>query len=253
MTGDDRHDRGLAERVAALNLEEANAESNGRRTLDLLVWLAELAPDNSAEAFTAPTEVEYLPSPKLVGHFRLEALLGRGAYGAVFRAYDTALCRNVALKIAWPAVMFSATASRRFVEEPKIAAALEHRGIVKIYDYGWLDAVCYIAFELIEGPTLEQWLKTQNSPDIRIVVELMQKVASAVHFAHERGIVHRDLKPSNILLRRGQDDSVDFEPLVTDFGLARRPDASELSVATLTGVVLGTDFYMSPEQAAGGA
>ncbi|HEY4309155.1 MAG TPA: WD40 repeat domain-containing serine/threonine protein kinase [Pirellulales bacterium] len=214
-----------------------------------MVWLASFAPDASTTDLTEPSS--HLAFPRLVGRYRLDALLGRGAYGAVFAAADLERGIDVAVKIAWPAVMFSAAASRRFVEEPTIAAELAHPGIIKIYDYGWLDAVCFIALELIEGPTLEQWAASETPPTITETVLVMEKVAKAVHFAHQQGIVHRDLKPSNVLLRPSPGSTSAFEPVVSDFGLARRPDDPAFSIATLTGVAVGTDFYMSPEQARG--
>ncbi|MBI2826638.1 MAG: serine/threonine protein kinase [Planctomycetia bacterium] len=173
--------------------------------------------------------------PHAIGRFRPENVLGQGAYGVVLRAFDTELERPVALKLAWPHVMFDAVASRRFIEEPKAAAALNHRGIVKVYDSGWIDSVSYIALELVDGPTLGEWLAGQTHVPYRVAVQIVHDVAEAVHFAHARGIVHRDLKPSNILLRPGgQQGPFPYEPVVGDFGLARRPRMSPRSNLTGT-------------------
>jgi eukaryotic-like serine/threonine-protein kinase len=228
--------------------EHEEASARDRQTLGFLVWLSGLAPQEETNSSSEQRQAPLFP--KVVGQFRLDGLLGRGAYGAVFRAFDFDADREVALKIAWPAVLFSDAASRRFIDEPKIVAELSHRGIIKVLGYGWLDAICYISLELIEGPTLEQWTSGENRQGIEATIQIMEHVARAVHYAHEQGIVHRDLKPSNVLLRPLSKGGA-FEPVVTDFGLARRPEASALSVATLTGLVLGTDFYMSPEQARG--
>ncbi|MFO0948712.1 MAG: serine/threonine-protein kinase [Planctomycetota bacterium] len=139
--------------------------------------------------------------------------------GAVFRALDRELEREVAIKIAWPMILMDGEASGRFVNEAKTVAALKHPGIVKVYDAGDIDVIRFISFELIEGPTLAQWMKEQDQIPIRLTAEIVHSIANAVAFAHERGIVHRDLKPSNVLLRPRNADGKrsPFEPVVTDF------------------------------------
>lgn len=220
--------------------------------LGLLVWLGQLARDESARRPSRVGAAELLDAPRSMGRFELEALLGAGAYGAVFRALDSQLGRRIALKLAWPGVLMDPVAGRRFVEEPKTVAALKHRGIVEVYDSGEIEMAAFIALELVDGPTLGQWLKEQEHVSPRLAAEIVRNVAEAVHYAHERGIVHRDLKPGNILLRPANNgDALGFEPVVTDFGLARRPRLSEMSMLTGTHAIIGTDHYMSPEQAAG--
>ena len=158
----------------------------------------------------------------------------------------------MALKLAWPGVLMDPVASRRFIEEPKTVASLKHRGIVEVYDSGEIEMASFIALELIDGPTLAQWLKEEEHVSARLAAHIVCDVSEAIHVAHERDIVHRDLKPSNILLRPSADGAVfAYEPVVTDFGLARRPRLSETSMLTGTQAILGTDRYMSPEQAAG--
>ena len=142
--------------------------------------------------------------------------------------------------------------SRRFIEEPKTVASVKHRGIVEVYDSGEIEMVGYIALELVDGPTLAQWNKDQDYVGPRLAATIVRDAAKAIHFAHERGIVHRDLKPSNILLHPiAGDGEFTYEPVVTDFGLAQRPQLSEMTVLTGTQAIVGTDFYMSPEQASG--
>lgn len=220
--------------------------------LGLLVWLGQLARDESARRPSSAGAAELFDAPRAIGRFQLEALLGTGAYGAVFRALDTQLGRHVALKLAWPGVLMDPVAGRRFIEEPKTVAAIKHRGIVEVYDSGEIEMAAFIALELIDGPTLAQWLQQHEHVNARLAAHIVCDVAEAVHVAHERDIVHRDLKPGNILLRpTARDTAFPYEPVVTDFGLARRPRLSEMSMLTGTQAILGTDRYMSPEQAAG--
>lgn len=226
----------------------ANTASSG--TIDFLFWLSQLACDPAAKRSANET---LFSGPRPFGHFQLESLLGTGTYGAVFRAVDLELDRAVAVKVAWPAVLLDPEASRRFVEEPKTVAALEHPGIVRVYDSGNIEMARYIALELIEGPTLAEWAKAQDQVPVAVALQVVQRVAEALGYAHRHGIVHRDLKPSNILLRSipSGSDSLTFVPVVTDFGLARRQTISDATNATATHAILGTDRYMSPEQASG--
>lgn len=215
--------------------------------VDVFRWLSDLS-DCLAQGSVAATAFDVA---RTVGRFNVEALLGTGAYGAVFRAYDTKLGRAVALKLAWPAVTFNTAASRRFAEESQTAAGLDHPGIVQVHDAGHLNFVQFISFALIDGPTLAQWVEEQVRIPIRLAVEIMLAVAEAVDFVHQDNVVHRDLKPSNVLLRRGHGPIKGFpyRPLVTDFGLARHSQPERTSGHTATVAVVGTDHYMSPEQA----
>ena len=227
----------------------ARAES-----LAMLVWLSQLSRDERIRSATQNGVPEILSEQWVVGRYRLEALLGTGGYGAVFRALDTESNSHVALKLAWPSILVDPEASRRFIEEPKTVAALAHRGIVEVRDFGTFGLVCFIALELIEGPTLAQWLLRHGPMTPVFAAEVIRSAAEAVQYAHEHGVIHRDLKPSNILLRpvAGRRAFV-YEPVVTDFGLARRPPGIELSLVTGSGAIIGTDPYLSPEQAAGNA
>ena len=224
-------------------------------TIGFLTWLGQFGRSDAASHSTGAAGAQDFHFPRSFGRFQLESLLGAGAYGAVFRALDTELQRRVALKVAWPAVLMDPDASRRFVDEPKTVAALDHAGIVKVYDSGSVDMARFISLELIEGPTLADWLQGQEQVSVRNAASVTRSVAEAVHYAHERGVVHRDLKPRNILLRPCGETTAEFpfEPVVTDFGLARRSPRNEASELTATFAVLGTDRYMSPEQAAGQA
>jgi serine/threonine protein kinase len=148
--------------------------------------------------------------------------------------------------------MYDRVSSRRFVDEPKAAAMLDHSGIVRIYKSGWVESLCYIALELIDGPTLGAWCRTHECVPLREAAQIMRAVAEAIQSAHAKGVIHRDLKPSNILLRPcNGGDKFGYEPVVTDLGLARRLRTSGVEDATVTNAIVGTDHYMSPEQATG--
>src|SRR5579871_363040 len=178
-----------------------------------------------------------------LGRFELEAELGIGSFGHVFRARDTELDRTVALKIQRAGSVTSGETSERFHREAKSVARLKHKGIVALYDTGTTeDGICFLVSEFIEGNTLQAEL--HKSPvDPRRAARLIAEMADALQYAHEHGIIHRDVKPSNILL-----DS-EGQPHLTDFGLAKR-DAGEETM-TSDGRVVGTPAYMSPEQARG--
>jgi len=184
-----------------------------------------------------------MASKKKIGRYKILGELGRGAMGIVYRAQDPALDRVVALKT----IILADDAEgreeyqKRFFLEAKAAGKLTHPSIVTTYDFGEQDGVAYLAMELLEGTDLRTRLKEGALPPAE-AVEVARQVAEGLGFAHERGIVHRDVKPGNImLLERGR-------AKIMDFGLARMRAADH---KTVTGMVLGTPKYMSPEQVAG--
>jgi tRNA A-37 threonylcarbamoyl transferase component Bud32 len=193
-----------------------------------------------------------LSFPVRIGRFELTSILGSGGFGIVFRAHDPQLQRDVALKILRPEAALSPRVQRRFLQEATAAAQLEHAGIIAVYDAGQYAGLSYLAAPLCEGPNLADWFREHPGElSARQSAELIAQVAEAVQHAHVRGILHRDLKPSNILLKTasGSDGLLNFQPLLTDFGLARRLDGQ--GDETFQGMILGTTAYMSPEQAAG--
>ncbi|WLD14633.1 family 16 glycoside hydrolase [Planctellipticum variicoloris] len=185
--------------------------------------------------------------PARFGRYQVEKLLGRGMMGAVYLARDTQLDRLVALKIPRVSASGSAKLLKRLEVEAKAAAKLHHPNICSVYDYGVLDDVHFIALQYVEGQDLKSWLKRRGRPLApAAAIRLMTKLAGAVGEAHRQEIIHRDLKPENIMLKP------DGEPVIMDFGLARR--ASGATDAGLTqGMIVGTALYMSPEQANGRA
>ena len=177
-----------------------------------------------------------------LGDYELLEEIGRGGQGVVFRARQKSLNRTVALKVIGLGQWATKAHLTRFRREAESAAALEHPGIVPIYEIGEGDGSCYFSMKLIEGGQLGEIARREPMP-IRRAAELIIKVARTVHYAHENGILHRDIKPGNILLDgRG-------EPHLTDFGLARLVETE--STVTRTMEVLGTPSYMAPEQAVG--
>ena len=188
-------------------------------------------------------------SGHLVGRFELRSLLGSGGMGAVYRAYDPTLDREVALKILAPQLTTDRQRVERFVQEAKIASALNHPHVISIYEIGQDDSLHYIAMELVEGRTLRHKIE-HGKLDLYSAVSIAEMIATAIGAAHDAGIIHRDLKPENIMV------SASGYVKVLDFGVAklrRQPAASDGTDVreTAEGVVLGTVGYMSPEQAQG--
>jgi eukaryotic-like serine/threonine-protein kinase len=181
--------------------------------------------------------------------YRLVALLGRGGMGAVWRADHVSLNSPVALKFIDPGVSSSEEAIARFMREAQSAAALRSSHVVQIFDYGVDRGVQYIAMELLNGESLNARLDRVGRLSPAEVVRIVTQVARAVGKAHDAGIVHRDLKPDNVFLVPEEDHEI---AKVLDFGIAKvsSPGVSPGS-GTRTGAVLGTPYYMSPEQAQG--
>src|SRR6267143_763794 len=192
-----------------------------------------------------------------LSHYRIASQLGAGGMGEVYLAHDTKLDRKVALKILPADLAANQDRMRRFTQEAKAAAALNHPNIAHIYEIGESDGVNFIAMEFIDGATLREKIH-QEQTDLRKLLRYLQHVAEGLAKAHAAGIVHRDLKPDNIMITR------DGHAKILDFGLAKliepQPvpgaDSSEAATAVMPqhstpGAVLGTVGYMSPEQAQG--
>ncbi|MBI5369486.1 MAG: protein kinase, partial [Planctomycetes bacterium] len=210
---------------------------------------AEAVPGGAADAQTMVADG--LPLPRgpgqgvdyrtKVGEYSLIKVLGRGGMGVVYQAEHEALRRKVALKVLPPAFSRDERALARFLREVRAAARLHHTGIVPIYDFGRDGDTYFFAMEFVEGPTLEQELE-RGALEPKRAARLLAQAAEALHVAHLEGIVHRDIKPSNLIIAAG--DRI----VITDFGIAREITESGL---TASGSMLGTPYYMSPEQASG--
>ena len=190
-----------------------------------------------------------------IGSYQILSLLGAGGMGAVYRARDTRLGREVAIKVLPSAFSTDADRLRRFEQEARAAGQLNHPNILAIYDVGTHQGSPYIVCERLEGETLRDRLKGTALPQ-RKAIEVAVQIARGLAAAHEKGIVHRDLKPENLFL------TSDGRLKILDFGLAKltRPqsdgsqtDSTESRVGTLSGLVLGTVGYMAPEQVRGEA
>ena len=187
-----------------------------------------------------------------IGHYRVLEKLGAGGMGEVYRAEDTTLKREVALKVLPEGLSSSQDRLDRFQREAETLAALDHPNIVHIYSIEEADQVRFLTMQLVEGKRLGEEIP-ENGMSVRRIFELAVPLADALSAAHEKGVVHRDLKPANIMI--GADGGVK----ILDFGLAKLALESEAAVDTelptepLTdeGKVLGTIPYMSPEQLAG--
>jgi serine/threonine protein kinase len=187
-----------------------------------------------------------------IGSHKITALLGRGGMGEVYRAWDSNLKRDVAIKVLSEEHSRDAEGEARFRREAEVLASLNHSNIAAIYDAGQLSDSRYLVLELVEGDTLGDRIRRGPLP-FPEALQIAQQIASALDAAHEKGIVHRDLKPANIKIRR------DGAVKILDFGLAKfvsEPTAGDIENAptlsgTRVGVILGTPAYMSPEQARG--
>ncbi|MEA2240421.1 MAG: eukaryotic-like serine/threonine-protein kinase [Thermoanaerobaculia bacterium] len=185
----------------------------------------------------------------MLGPYRIVSLLGEGGMGAVYRARDTRLGRDVAVKILTALTLSDQERIQRFEQEARATGMLNHPNLLTIYDVGNENGTAYIVSELLEGETLRERLERGPLPPRRAIDAALQ-VANGLAAAHEKGIIHRDLKPDNIFLTR------DGRAKILDFGIAKLSATSDdgglfPQAATEPGMVLGTVGYMSPEQVRG--
>src|SRR5580704_14378574 len=199
-----------------------------------------------------------LASGTKLGPYEIVSLLGAGGMGEVYRARDSRLKRDVAIKVLPQALSLDADRMRRFEQEALATAALNHPNILAVFDIGTSEGSPYVVSELLEGETLRERLHTGAIP-VRKTLDYAMQIAHGLAAAHEKGIIHRDLKPDNLFLTK------DGRLKILDFGLAKltQPDpglSSHTSMPTAThgtphgteaGLVMGTAGYMSPEQVRG--
>jgi serine/threonine protein kinase len=218
-------------------------------------------PSTAATSISSPSvtgsgetaELSRPPASSLIGStidgFAIEAVLGGGAFGTVFRGRQLGLDRPVAIKVPSYEILADATMAKRFAREARSAAKITHPGVVAIYAVGELpDGRPYLAMQLIDGQPLDKILEGGPVPAVR-ALEIARDIASALSETHVAGVVHRDLKPSNIMWR--QDRHGDDRITIVDFGIAvAKPGNADATRLTTNGLI-GTPHYMSPEQAQG--
>lgn len=194
--------------------------------------------------WSATRSGSHLPIDMLLGkRYRILQLLGQGGMGAVYKAQDLELDRVIALKTIRPDLEENPELLQRFKHELILARQVTHRNVIRIYDIGEADGVRFITMDYIEGEDLRTYLQRRQKLPVREAVEIVLQICRGLDAAHAEGVVHRDLKPQNCV--RQSNGRI----LVMDFGLAR---SIETQGMTVTGAMLGTLEYMSPEQASGG-
>jgi serine/threonine-protein kinase len=194
-------------------------------------------------------EEHWKPGQILAHRYRLESRLGEGGMGSIWRAEHLVLAAPVALKLIDPEIAEDEDATARFMREAQAAATLRSSHVVQILDYGMDGKVPFMAMELLEGENLAQRIKRLGRISPAETARILNHVGRAVGRAHEAGIVHRDLKPENVFIVKNEDEEI---AKVLDFGVAK-VDRKIIgpSAVTRTGSLLGTPYYMSPEQAQG--
>ncbi len=177
----------------------------------------------------------------LRNEYTIEAMLGEGGMGAVYRARQKSLNRIVAVKVMHPQVARQTGFAERFNREAQTSASLEHPNIIPIYEYGQEDDYVYLVMRLLGGGSLSQRLAIDSHPpNLTEVVPIIKQIASALDYAHRRGVIHRDMKPSNIMFDENG------TPYIVDFGIAKLLTSS--TGLTGTGMAMGTPNFMPPEQ-----
>lgn len=201
--------------------------------------------DAGDSAMTASMLSDYISKSKQtkIGRFQVESTLGEGAFGTVYLAHDPQLDRFVAIKVAKTGALPGKSDVDRFCREAQAAARLRHPNIVSVHEIGNIGETNFIAYDFVRGTTIKDILKEKGSYPAAQAAKIVEKLASALNYAHDNGIIHRDMKPENVL----QDAMGEVH--ILDFGLARADDTD--TTRTREGAMMGSPAYMSPEQASG--
>lgn len=189
-----------------------------------------------------------------INRYKIISLLGEGGMGAVYKAHDITLQRDVAIKVMHAHFARQPNFQARFLQEARTAARLDHASIVQVYDFGQDRQSLYIVMKFIPGDNLEKMLRDMRQEGKWIPLNeaagLIQQTALALGYAHKQGVLHRDLKPGNIMIEPEPLGGLPYRPVITDLGLAK---LAEGGAFTQDGISMGTPAYMSPEQALGQA
>jgi formylglycine-generating enzyme required for sulfatase activity len=235
-------DRALRDRVEALLRAHDQPDSLLDPAADATIGLESGAPadDEIPLGFLAPpTRPDALGR---IGHYEVLEVLGKGAFGIVFRAFDDVLQRVVAVKVLAPQLAATSPARKRFLREARTSAAIRHENVVQVHEVGE-QPLPYLVIEFIPGETLQQKLDRVGPLDVPETLRIGRQIAEGLTAAHATDLIHRDIKPGNILLEGAQQ-----KVKLTDFGLARAADDASISQS---GIIAGTPMYMAPEQAHG--
>src|SRR3954463_3570131 len=179
---------------------------------------------------------------ELGGDYNIEKELGRGGMAVVYKGVERALERVVAIKVVPPESANAGQAAERFRREARLAASLDHANIIPVYRVGTAGPLHFMAMKFVEGRAVDAIIESQGALPIPVAIAILRYSAAGLAFAHEKKIVHRDIKGANILVDK------DGRVMVSDFGIARALEEVSL---TASGMVIGTPYYMSPEQCGG--
>jgi eukaryotic-like serine/threonine-protein kinase len=200
----------------------------------------------------------FAPGAKIADRYRIVKLIGEGATGEVYEAYDEALREPIALKTLRVQVASHAVTVGRFRREIQLARKVTHRNVCRTYDFGRHEIpngpeVIFLTMELLRGESLARRMRELGRFTTDQALPLVSQMTAGLEAAHQAGVIHRDFKPGNLVLVPEPGAAPDDPPrlVITDFGLARRPGAGEETITT-TGEALGTPLYMAPEQVASG-
>ena len=180
-------------------------------------------------------------TPEKIGRYEVQSLLGQGMMGVVYKTYDPMLGRFAAIKVMRTAGEMDEQLRARFYQEARSAGQLSHPNIISIYDVGEDDGQAFIAMEFVEGEDLKAFINIQAFIPFREKLRFVREVCEGLDFAHDKGVIHRDIKPGNVFITRTGGLKI------LDFGLARLASSD----MTRTGIVMGSPYYMSPEQVKG--
>jgi tetratricopeptide (TPR) repeat protein len=200
-------------------------------------------PRSPEQSFAAAAETGTLPEGLEVGQrYRVTRLIGRGGMGTIYEVRDQELDRDIALKVIRPEIAENPVVLERFKREIQLSSQVTHKNVLRVYDLGESEGIKFVTMQLVEGEDLAQQLKRDGKLPLEQLVDVFRKICDGLAAAHDQGVVHRDLKPHNVML------DAEGGVYLTDFGLAKSLTQTAMTQA---GEMLGTPFYMSPEQVRG--